>query len=371
MKSDANFDAASQAMGATGLVKVIPNFGGKKIPNTNKQQAHTVCGSTNAPIQNATITPEDLVHLDIDFGISCKLLADITAVDDSYADIGCGKFGLVGNVLRNDVLNEGSPATIELVNLTLPENNTAGNANITIDPSGNVNVSSLTPAGTYTYTYQICEKQNPDNCDTATVTITVVPNAVTMITSQACNDDSTILNLSNLLPTNTSTTGTWVDISKSNGLQGNNLNPVGLALGTYIFDYVITDESCPRSIRLNMEVNDDCIVLACENVVVHNAFTPNGDGINDFFKIDNIDSTTCYPENTVEIYNRWGILVFETSNYNNTNNAFDGNSRGRTSLKQSEGLPTGTYFYIINYKSLDGNNVLQSNKKDGYLYLSR
>nr|WP_243860469.1 gliding motility-associated C-terminal domain-containing protein [Flavobacterium sp. JXAS1] len=120
-----------------------------------------------------------------------------------------------------------------------------------------------------------------------------------------------------------------------------------------------------------MEINDDCSVLACQNVVIHNAFSPNGDGRNDYFQIDNIDQTSCYPENTVEIYNRWGVLVFDTSNYNNATNAFDGTSRGRTTIKQSDGLPTGTYFYIITYKSLDGNNVVQNHKESGYLYLSR
>jgi gliding motility-associated-like protein len=37
----------------------------------------------------------------------------------------------------------------------------------------------------------------------------------------------------------------------------------------------------------------------------HTAFSPNGDGVNEMFTIDNIDDTICYPENTVEIYNRW------------------------------------------------------------------
>jgi hypothetical protein len=44
---------------------------------------------------------------------------------------------------------------------------------------------------------------------------------------------------------------------------------------------------------------------------VHNAFSPNGDGVNEMFTIDNIDDTICYPENTVEIYNRWGVLVLK------------------------------------------------------------
>jgi hypothetical protein len=37
--------------------------------------------------------------------------------------------------------------------------------------------------------------------------------------------------------------------------------------------------------------------------------SPNGDGINEFV-IDGLEDTICYPENTVEIYNRWGITGF-------------------------------------------------------------
>ncbi|MFQ6603797.1 gliding motility-associated C-terminal domain-containing protein, partial [Flavobacterium sp. C3NV] len=296
----------------------------------------------------------------------------VIANDDVYTNIGCNTFGLVGNVLINDFKGI-TRASLELVNFTLlnSNNNAKTDPNITFDAIGNVTVSSLTPAGTYTYNYQICDKLSADNCDTATVTITVVPNGIVNISSQACNDDSTLIDLLALLPENTPLTGVWIDPNNSNTIQGNTFNALGLALGNYTFEYKITDQNCPRSILLNMEINDDCKVLACGNVVVHNAFSPNGDGINDVFRIDSIDDITCYPENNVEIYNRWGILVFETDNYNNTTNAFDGISRGRTTVKQSDGLPTGTYFYIINYKSLDGNNVLQNNKKDGYLYLSK
>ncbi|KAF2515745.1 HYR-like domain-containing protein [Flavobacterium foetidum] len=200
---------------------------------------------------------------------------------------------------------------------------------------------------------------------------TFTVESVTNITSEACTDDSTLINLSTLLPSGTLTTGTWTDTSGSNALQGNILNPFGLTLGNYTFEYQIANENCTKKIVLNMLINDDCKVLACGNILVHNAFSPNGDGINDVFEIDGINDLTCYPGNTVEIYNRWGILVFETTNYNNSTNAFDGNSRGRTTVKQSEGLPTGTYFYILNYQSVDGNNRIQNNKKDGFLYLSR
>ncbi|MEN2487396.1 gliding motility-associated C-terminal domain-containing protein [Flavobacterium sp. B11] len=296
----------------------------------------------------------------------------VVANDDTYSNIGCNSFGLVGNVLSNDTKGI-TRASLELVNFTLltEATGTKSNPNITFDGSGNVTVSSLTPAGTYTYSYRICDKLSSENCDTATVTIIVVPNGVTQTSATACNDDSTLVNLSSLLPEGSPSTGTWIDKNNTNALQGTILNPFGLALGNYVFEYAIADEKCPRSIVLNMEINDDCKVLACGDVLVHNAFSPNGDNKNDFFKIDNIDDTTCYPSNSVEIYNRWGVLVFETTNYNNTTNAFDGTSRGRTTVKQSDGLPTGTYFYIINYKSLDGNNNVQDHKLDGYLYLSK
>jgi uncharacterized repeat protein (TIGR01451 family)/gliding motility-associated-like protein len=112
-------------------------------------------------------------------------------------------------------------------------------------------------------------------------------------------------------------------------------------------------------------------VLGCESILVHNAFSPNGDGINEMFVIDGLEDTICYPENAVEIYNRWGVLVFETQNYNNQTNAFDGYSSGRTTVSSSTGLPTGTYFYIINYTSVDLNGAIRANQKDGYLYLTR
>ncbi|WP_418264609.1 DUF7507 domain-containing protein [Flavobacterium faecale] len=94
------------------------------------------------------------------------------------------------------------------------------------------------------------------------------------------------------------------------------------------------------------------------------AVSPNGDGDNDVFYIRGIE---CYPDNKVEIYNRWGVLVFERDLYNNTDRAFKGRSEGRVTVSQSSELPTGTYYYIVNYKDTDA--VLH--QKAGYLYLNR
>jgi gliding motility-associated-like protein/uncharacterized repeat protein (TIGR01451 family) len=103
----------------------------------------------------------------------------------------------------------------------------------------------------------------------------------------------------------------------------------------------------------------------CE-ITVYNAVTPNGDGYNDYFFINGFD---CYAKNEVEIYNRWGVLVYDVQGYDNQDELkrFNGYSNGRAVYKQGEGLPTGTYYYVIKYTDANGT----TNSKAGYLYLTR
>ncbi|WP_374434105.1 beta strand repeat-containing protein, partial [Tabrizicola sp.] len=97
------------------------------------------------------------------------------AVIDAVADTGSVASGATGgtavpNVLANDTLG-GSPATLATVSLT---QTATTSPNVTLDPAtGAVSVAPATPAGTYTVTYQICERLNPTNCDTTTVSVTV------------------------------------------------------------------------------------------------------------------------------------------------------------------------------------------------------
>lgn len=100
-----------------------------------------------------------------------------------------------------------------------------------------------------------------------------------------------------------------------------------------------------------------------ENLIVYNGLSPNGDGRNDFFYIKGIE---LFPDNTVEIYNRWGVKVYETKGYDNNASRFDGYSRGRATFNNNELLPVGTYFYIIKYK--EGNSIRDLS---GYLYINQ
>ncbi len=87
----------------------------------------------------------------------------------------------------------------------------------------------------------------------------------------------------------------------------------------------------------------------CEDDIP-NVFTPNGDGVNDYFVID---EAIIYPNNYLVITNRWGTIVFEEKGYRNT---FDG-------LELTEGV----YYYVFH---LDYNQTSQEPKK-GFFHLIR
>ncbi|WP_222984066.1 gliding motility-associated C-terminal domain-containing protein [Flagellimonas meishanensis] len=100
------------------------------------------------------------------------------------------------------------------------------------------------------------------------------------------------------------------------------------------------------------------------NFKIFNGITPNGDNVNDFFEIRGIEN---YPDNSLKIFNRWGVLVFEAEGYGLSNRFFNGQSEGRTTVAQERALPTGTYFYVLTFV---GSNPGEESYS-GYLYISR
>ena len=77
------------------------------------------------------------------------------------------------------------------------------------------------------------------------------------------------------------------------------------------------------------------------NLKIYNLVSPNGDGVNDTFKIVNIEK---YPKNTLQILNRWGAVVYRKEPYNNE---FNGISNAKLILSDTDELPEGTYYYIF------------------------
>ena len=101
-----------------------------------------------------------------------------------------------------------------------------------------------------------------------------------------------------------------------------------LAPGEYVL--IVTDEhGCEKYDTLNINVTDiDCINAPT-------AFTPDGDGYNDTWILENMEN---YPEAIVSVFNTWGNKVFES---NGIYQPWDGTFNGKK-------LPAATYYYVIN-----------------------
>lgn len=106
------------------------------------------------------------------------------------------------------------------------------------------------------------------------------------------------------------------------------------------------------------------LITNTDEVEIFNVITPNGDGIHDVLTIRGLEN---FPNNTINIYNRWGVLVYSTRAYNSQGNVFDGTSTGRVTVNKDNQLPVGTYFYILNYEDATGTMKSLS----GYIYINR
>jgi gliding motility-associated-like protein len=118
------------------------------------------------------------------------------------------------------------------------------------------------------------------------------------------------------------------------------------------------------------------VTLAVYCISVYNKFTPNNDGINDNFTIKCLDH---HPNNSLEIYNRWGDLVYKKKEYGTDSqkssktsishstsdqNSWDGTSNNGVVFFKNQSLPVGTYYYMIDFG--DGREP-----KIGWVYLNR
>lgn len=82
------------------------------------------------------------------------------------------------------------------------------------------------------------------------------------------------------------------------------------------------------------------------------------------FVIRNIE---LYPENSLEIFNRWGVQVYGVDGYGQNGKYFRGISEGRVTIQQSAELPVGTYWYVLKYKNAQG----VEKQRVGYLYINK
>ena len=276
----------------------------------------------------------------------------------------------VGNVLTNEKLNGTPNPSVRSVTISIMPP-PPGAYEPYLDPStGDVIVPPHTPAGNYTVTYRVCTIDTPVACGVASVVVvippaptptpTVVPIAADDRVETARNTPVTINVLANDTPNGATTPN--VVTAPLNGTAV--VNPDGTIeytpntgfVGTDRLVYTLCNASGCATATVNIEVTN--------KLIVYNGVSVNGSDKNNHFHIAGIEA---YPDNTVRIYNRWGVKVWETQSYDNVRNVFKGISNGRVTVEAADKLPQGTYYYIIEY--VDENNQKQT--MVGWLYLKK
>jgi len=124
--------------------------------------------------------------------------------------------------------------------------------------------------------------------------------------------------------------------------------PIGI--GTYRVDYHLSNgdnnivDDCSRFLyveKKNTEESDSLPLKIEEENTIGNLLTPNGDGVNDYFVIKNVEK---YLDNELFVYDRLGSLVYHSRSYEND---WNGTNESRRSLNRRSLLPVGTYFYLF------------------------
>lgn len=95
-------------------------------------------------------------------------------------------------------------------------------------------------------------------------------------------------------------------------------------------------------VRILVKQRPHTVDTTVNNITVPNAFTPNGDGKNDYFVVDGVEK---FPDNELVVFSRWGEIVFRAKPYNN--DWFGNNQSGAP-------LPEGTYYYVLRLNINDG-----------------
>jgi gliding motility-associated-like protein len=177
-------------------------------------------------------------------------------------------------------------------------------------------------------------------CGPVTVISNAIPVAINHTPDVEAGPDKTIMEGDKVVLEGTAD-GTYpVTWAPALGLtfDGNQLRPTAAPAVTTTYTLSAQVGSCTDQSSMTVTVTP--------RLRIPNALSPNGDGNDDTWEIDNI---AAYPGNHVLVFNRWGSKIFETSGYRR-GNEWNGSISGQPA-------PVGTYYYIItlgNGKSYSG-----------------
>ena len=277
------------------------------------------------------------------------------------------------SLLVNDSDPEGNSLLIDTTPLSGPSHGDLvihSNGTYTYTPFVNYN-------GSDSFTYRVCDNGVPPACSSAAVSLLI--NAVEdnpiatndnfeakeniemtgNLLQNDSNPDSGNLSL-NRVPSKLPVHGTVVILENGDFTYKPLIDFIGMDSFTYqIYNSDKPALNATAIVTIKVVKNNDC------EVFVPNSFSPNGDGIHEFFKVRCLYN---YANPSIEFYNRWGNLVYRKDHYGDKDfwgsdeeAWWDGNSDRKLSIGKE--LPAGTYYYVL---TLEKGKVIT-----GFLYLNR
>ncbi len=336
---------------------------------------------TVTDLNNCSSTQEIVIQQPDDLTINIDYLADAYCVNNADGEINISVFGGDGNYnfSWSTLPASGFSSTTEDINNLLPSNyilsiidgnNCTFSDTILVDTS-NVLIAdagidsalclntciTLTGLATGTSSFSLVWLDslgniisNADTLEICSSTINT-SNYILQATDQNCISFDTVSISTNPLPV----VDAGNDISEIYGefvdLGGSPTGPTGSTLiWSPPINFISIDDTSAYNPTIEIltlqeyqvvvvDVNgcvssDSILVTPIPEIYYPTGFSPNGDGVNEIWQIDRIDE---YPDCIVEIYNRWGELLFVSNGYVEK---WDGNYNEKP-------LPVGTYYYII------------------------
>lgn len=174
---------------------------------------------------------------------------------------------------------------------------------------------------------------------------------VTVDNGAGCIDSDTIIVTSNTLPVANAGADVIIVVGGSTTIGGSPTGPAGSTytwlplpgLDNSTFANPVANPSSTTNYTVSVSTTQGCIstdvvtVTVLPTIIIPDGISPNADGDNDEWLLDGIE---LFPNCTVEVYNRWGELLFQSKGYKEH---WKGVFKGKP-------LPVGTYYYIIDLK---------------------
>jgi gliding motility-associated-like protein len=312
-------------LNADGSFTYVHN-GGETISDSFTYHATDGSASGNAVMVSISITPvNDAPVANNDDTITPKNTAvDITVIsNDADADDGIDAATVV--IISNPAHGTVSVNSTTGVITFTPTTDYLGNDSFTYAVSDNSSAQS----NTATVNISVTPGNNaPVAVDDAIQHHSVLPVTIDVLANDSDPDNDALIIASVSIPTVGSAT-----------IENNKIVflPAGTESATITFTYTIQD---PDGLTAEATVT---IEYTYDPFKISEGFSPNNDNNNDTWYIRNIEA---HPNNVIKVFDRWGIVVYQTKGYDNTSIVWDG--RANTGMQSGSLLESGTYYYTIN-----------------------